>query len=651
VDPSHKKYILENLARKSPAEIARDLGLKERAVKRFLERERPSGRKPAASAPSGPASAPDIGRTIGFLALLLASGFLVYSNTLSSSFHYDDQFMILENPAIRGLRLPEIWDAFNTRFLAGLSFALNYAAGGLEPAVYHWTSVVLHALAAFAVFLLVRLTLTTPRVLERPLPAAAPPIAGFAALLFLAHPVQTQAVDYVWQRAAVLAALFYALSLYFYARWRLSGRRPDLVFSFSAALAAMFTKETAFTIPFAIALYEFLFFGPELLARRLRRLAPFLLLLAVIPLTLTRVDKISTNLMRPETAARGTQDGGAPAFDMTRWVTEEKMTRGEYWLTQPNVVRTYLRLFFFPVRQNLDYDYPVTGSPDAATALSLALEIALAGAAVFFRKRFPVVSFGILWAFLAMSLESVVVQNDVIYEHRLYLPMAGWSMAFAAGAAELVRRRRPYLVAAGLLVCALGAAAWHRNRVWKSELTLWQDVVQKSPKKARGYYNLGIEYEKLSRTDEAVAALLKACEYDRAYAEKKGGRYYPDAVEDFLRLGNIYAKQSDAAKAAGYYEQALAIQLSLGRNPYRIYTNLANAQGAMGQVEKACESYRRAMQAAPREARIFSNAGSYYVSIGRTAEGIGFLEEALRIDPGFEEAKRSLDAARGGSTR
>ena len=176
-----------------------------------------------------------------------------------------------------------------------------------------------------------------------------------AALLFVVHPLQTQAVSYVVQRVASLAALFYLTALALYAWARTDGPAPRraraLAFAgaLASALLAMFTKEIAFTLPFAIVLLELAFFrGPA--RTRAALVAPFLLLLPVIPWQLGGSDRPLTQLM-------------ADVGDLAQVArADSTLPRAAYLATQARVVVTYLRLALLPAGQNLDHDFPVERS-------------------------------------------------------------------------------------------------------------------------------------------------------------------------------------------------------------------------------------------------------------------------------------------------
>lgn len=549
-----------------------------------------------------------------FPLLLVPLGLLVYLKALQAPFVYDDRMYITDNPAIRSLG--GFAELSGTRYIGFLSFAVNYALSGLTAFDFHLTNIVIHIVNAVLVYLLVEAIFRTPAmrgrggVVEADAGAAA---AAFVSLLFLTHPVQTQAVSYVSQRFTSLAALFYLGSILLYLRGRLlfeagAQRRAWLAcgVSLAAALAAMKTKEISFTLPFAAAMVEFLFFpgrregtaGP----RPRLMLLPHFALLPVIPLTLLA----------------GGSAGGDVAVELRRLQLTEAATlsRGLYLLTELSVVVTYLRLLFFPVNQHIDYDYPISRSLlEPATLASLLLLSALAASALLALLRSRrgkagppalLYAFGVFWFFLTLAVESSVVPiQDVIFEHRVYLPSVGAVAAFAGvllGAHRLLRFRglllktaAPVFLVATAVVLAvpLSAATWKRNTLWCDEVALISDAIGKSPGKARLYYARGLAF------------------LDRGMAEA--------ALSDFDRAA------------------------ALGLDAADLYNNRAIARAGVGEIEGALDDFSRAVERDPGLARARFNRALTLARLGRGGEALAELARYIRLtDPAT--ARASLTA-------
>jgi hypothetical protein len=199
---------------------------------------------------------------------------LAYSHTFQSPFQWDEEDFIVQNPVVRDLEYfaspskakgidPDYEIFLRTRYVGYLTFALNYQIHGFDVLGYHIVNVTLHILNAVLVYLLVQLTFKTPFLKETPLRNHSGPIALFSALLFVSHPVQTEAVTYIFQRHASFVTLFYVGSLVCYVLWRLRGEAKEAskwerlsVYGLSllSCVLAMKTKENAFTLPIILSL-------------------------------------------------------------------------------------------------------------------------------------------------------------------------------------------------------------------------------------------------------------------------------------------------------------------------------------------------------------------------------------------------------------
>jgi hypothetical protein len=488
------------------------------------------------------------------LVLIVTTTLLIYYNTFQSPFVFDDEIYILDNAKIRNLG--NFLDISGTRYIAFLTFALNYAVGGYNTFGYHLVNIVIHAINGLLIWWLVLLTFETPKMGQVGGNSQVRYfIALTASLIFISHPVQTQAVTYITQRFTSLATLFYLLSIVLYIKTRFTataGSPKGKWFFYSASLLsavlAMKTKEISFTLPFIIVLYEFAFFKdktPNI--KRLFYLIPFFFTLAIIPLT----------LFAPEL---GLGERGVGIDEKIRWWQIKDLTyisRHDYLLTQFRVIMTYLRLLVFPVNQNADYDYPIFHSIlDPQVFLSFLFVLSIFGSAIyiFIRSRKTgngyalLASFGILWFFITLSVESSIIPiRDVIFEHRLYLPTVGAVIAFPTGIFYLFeyRKMKNFVVATFLLLLftavPLGVSAYSRNLVWKDGITLWKDVARKNPWNSRAHNNIGTAYAKQGLIDEAIA------EYREAL------RLKPDLAD----LADVHFNLALAYKVKGLKNEAL----------------------------------------------------------------------------------------------
>ncbi|MGE5280104.1 MAG: tetratricopeptide repeat protein [Deltaproteobacteria bacterium] len=615
-----------------------------------------------------------------FLAFLLiaAMGAAVYSNTFSSSFHWDDEPSLTANPAITDIRdLRGIWNFWPTRFVTYLSFAADYHFHRLDVTGYHVVNLLIHVGSALLVWLFFLLTFQAPWFKDRPIARHARLLALFGGLVFAAHPVQTAAVTYVVQRAASLAAFFYLASLCGYARFRLRVERgaspAGTTFFYAAALGAallaMFTKEMAVTLPVMVLFYEFSFFRTPGKALRWRYAAPFFLVLAAVPATMW-----ATRLVNLGEIHRSTEL--MPSLPPLR-----------YFLTQLRVVVTYLRLAFFPLNQNVDYDYAVAqslGEPRILASLLFLAGLCAFGVRLFRRQR--MVSFGLFWFFIALAPESGLIPiRDVIFEHRLYLPMAGYCFLLAGGMYPLFGRRSARamtLVLAGI-VAAYAMLAFSRNAVWKDDLTLWSDAIRKSPNKARPYHIRGLAYQRAGEAGKAAADLetartldpvfvsllydnrmktsLDRKDFDQVIADAATAlELNPDDAVAYNSRGLAYLNQEDQERAFSDFNRAIELDPAFAaayNNRGRVYEHRGDPQAALADFDRALsimprlEAARanrkelldlldavaragRVLAADPRNAEAYGYRGYAYLKLGRDRQAVADLSRALELDAG-----------------
>lgn len=587
------------------------------------------------------------------LVLLLAAAFVSYANSFGVPFQFDDAPHIAENPLIRRFDLlfggtddcdqvatdPElslVCRSLPTRITGYLTFALNYRVHGPAVSGYHAVNVAIHA--ANAVLLYIIVTLLVSRMRRRELAPHADPavIALVASLLFTVHPVQTQAVTYIVQRFTLLAALFSLLSTACYLKWMAArdqpagegaedrsraGRRKAAGWylgALAASVLAMKTKQTAFTLPCILLVMDVLFFDgrPN---RRLLRIAPFLLTMAIVPLDLMgEVGSLGDLLSELDRTSR----------------ESAMLPRDAYLFTQFRVILTYLRLLVLPLHQNLDYDYRISRSllePDAVLSLLFILVLIGAATAAAVRSRredVPVrlIAFGVFWFFAGLAVESSVIPiADVIFEHRLYYPSMGVIVsavtAVVLGVSRLSRSKPGVLrTAAGLaavLVLAFGTATWLRNGVWKSEVLLWSDVVSKSPEKYRAHINLADAFRKEKDLRRAIG------HFDRAVALD------PGRAHGYLWRAMVSRDLGDRDAARADLDRAIA------RDPAdaRAYSSRGLVLSELGRGDEALKDFDRALRLDPRLASVFNNRGVHFLREGRLDEAYQDFLSALAIDP------------------
>ncbi len=560
-------------------------------------------------------------RNVDYLGCLaaVALGAVIYSNSFKVPFHFDDNLTIIENNLIKSLNNPALlWRFDPSRFFTYFSFAVNYYYGKLNTAGYHAVNLALHLGVTALVYFFIRLLVNLHRSLSDTRERRWVPL--LTALIFVSHPLQTQAVTYISQRSTLLAALSYFGTVILYFFYRRDKKKEYYLGAAGVFFLGLFTKPIIVTLPLALVLLE-VFFKKEFSddADSLKwikgigkRVLPFLLMALSVPALLAMWKYSAADWEHYIAMTRETR----------------KFTRYEYLLTQFNVLMTYVRLLFVPYGQNLDYDYPIARSFFIfPTWLSFFGVMSLVILAVRQFRKNPLISFGIFWMFVTLSLESSLFPiSDVINEHRLYLPMAGFGLAVTAALIRLFHSRTILVSVFGIVIAVFSVLSYIRNEAWGDKPAFWQDIARKSPNKARVHNNLGIIYADAGRVDEALAEYRKAVELDGNYAHPHNN------------LANIYFKQDRFAEAREELAQALAVDPDYPGG----YYNLGNVAWAEEKFDEAAEHYAAAIRLRPSFVPAMVALGKCYRRKGDIAKGEFYFRAALRIDPDYDAAYSNL---------
>jgi tetratricopeptide (TPR) repeat protein len=601
---------------------------------------------------------------------LVAVTVLAYANTFSAPFVFDDIPTIVDNPAIRhlwplgDLLFPSVGGlTLAGRPLLALSLALNYAISGTAVWSYHATNLLIHLLAGLTLFGLLRLTLRRP-ALPITVIAAELPLAFVIALLWTIHPLQTQAVTYIVQRAEALMGLCFLFTFYAFARG-LTSPRPWRWWSVALTVCTlgMGAKEVMATAPVLVFLYDRTFFAGTF-ARAWRERSRFYLGLAATWLPLA-VFILSTGGNRGGTVGLG--------VGVTPWA---------YALTQFEAVTRYLALTVFPIGQSFEYGtFWVT---DPLTILPYAFVlIPLLAATIYALWRRPLLGFAGAWFFVILSPTSLTPGTiQMIVEHRPYLSLAAPLSLIVLGLHRWLGRRSLWLFGGLALACI--TLTFLRNATYQSAYTLWADAVVQRPKNPIALNNLGEALFKLDRVPEAIARYQEALRYapidaktnyNLAIAYERIGRRAeslalyaeivrrkPDFAEAHSNYGFVLLQTGRTAEAQAEFETALRLKPTLPE----AHNNLGNLLLQSGRIDEAIRSFQAAIKLRPAYAEAHYNLGNAVAQQGdmpgaithyaeahvnygnallqleRIPEAITHYEAAIRLQPSLYNARNNL---------
>ncbi len=605
--------------------------------------------------PAGqPAAGSTRWRTLVGGAVIACAALAAYANSFHGPFVFDDLTSIPDNPTLRSLA--QAWRPPHGAAAGGLSVAgrpvlnftlgLNYAISGYDVWSYHAFNLAIHILAGLTLFGILRRTFLRPG-LSGKFGEASWALALVISVLWTLHPLQTEAVTYVIQRAESLMGLFFLLTLYGFVR-SLDSPRPGRwqVFSIVACLLGVATKEIAALAPFMVILFDRTFVsGSFREAWRRHRWQHVSLLATWLPLLLLL-------------AGTGGNRGGTFHFsEPAIWVGHA--------LTQFEAVTRYVWLTFCPYP--LIFDYGEIPPPGLGWAVLWATPVvALIGATLVALRRWPAAGFLGAWVFVILAPTSALPATlQIIVEHRMYLPLAAILTLVVTGA---------YLAAGrGILpvfFVLAGLAGWltaERNADYRTEIALWGDTVAQRPSNARAHNNLGHHLYVAGRTREAIAQYEKALALDPKYIDAHNNlgsalleipgrlgdaiaqyqeslRLKPDYPEVRYNLGNAWLK------VPGHVNDAVAqFQAALQMKPdyAEAHWSLGNAWARTpGRQNDAIAEYQTALRLKPDYAEVHYGLGNLWLDTpGRMNEAIAEYQEALRLKPALAEAHNNLGSA------
>jgi tetratricopeptide (TPR) repeat protein len=561
-------------------------------------------------------------REVLMLSILPLLVFLIYSNTLQGPFLFDDEPNIKENPHIRlttltmgGITRAGFESPSSHRPVPNISFALNYYVHKYNVLGYHLVNILIHITTGILLYLFIKTTLSLPSLRSGYKNHTWIPF--IAVFIWLVHPIQTQSVTYIVQRMNSMAAMFYVLSLWLYARARLAEekkkKRALVGGCILAGILSLGSKEMAATLPFFLFLYEWYFFRDLSWAWLKRHFMPIVGML--ILLVFVALMYLGTHPLEKILETYGARD-----FTLTQRV-----------LTEFRVVVYYITLLIFPhpSRLNLDRDFLLSHSfiDPVTTLLSIGTIGAFLGLAIYMAKKDRLLSFCILWFLGNLVIESSVIGLEIMFEHRTYLPsMLVSLMAVTLCYRHIKSKWQGVAVLCGVLM-VFSVWTYQRNSIWRDDVTLWEDCVAKSPKKARPHLNLGLALEGKRRIEDAMGHYYQAL------------RIKPDYGEAHNNLGLVLANQGNLKEAVGHYRQALSSKLHFAE----AHNNLGLAFRRQGRLNEAMSHYTEALRIRPNLAEGHNNMGVALAIQGRLNEAIHHFSEALRIKPDYEAAQRNLN--------
>lgn len=559
---------------------------------------------------------PDDGRnpewkyTLSMGAFLFLLSILVFLNVFKNDFvGYDDQNLVLNNPAIRSLSPAGIAQMFvpkhrgNYQPIRALSYAIDYAFWGLRPSGYQLTNIILHAITVIGIWrLLRRLVPETPALV--------------AAMIFAVHPLHVESVTWISARKDVLSLAFFLGAILLYER---SEEEKSVIFYLSSIVSgalALLSKLTAVGLPLCILLLEMCrdgWPGTAEWRRKLTRLLPHILLVCLV---------VGLNFVRSGApSSHGDALAGLDHIDRT-------VTR-DIWLSMPLVVCRYLGLLAFPV--NLSTHYDITRVSELGDVLAIfpimfLAAIIIIGCICFVTGK-RAVAFCVGWFLITFLPASNIVPTAAMMTDRyMHMPSIGFA-AFLAIAMSYPLKRLPgeekqlkrmlILFPIVIVLLLLSVLTVRRNTDWRDTKTLFQRTLLVSPRSVDAHLAIGAMYDLEGDHESAI----------RMYRD--GLKVVPDHYRLLYNLGVSYMKK-------GWLRQGTeALEKSRAANPgfAPAHFQLALCYHQQKRYEEAVAEHRETLRLNPGLAVSHGDLGRLYAQMGKPDLALAELNRALKLQP------------------
>jgi tetratricopeptide (TPR) repeat protein len=633
--PEHQKYVLENINKKSIKSIAEELHLKERKIRKFLEKEKIKRKK----TDSQPLPYKPVKKTTLLLSLIfiIVLGFVAYGNSLDNKFVWDDEILIVNNDYIKNLHnIPGFFTKNITyattdksnfyRPLQMLTYAFDYTVSKLDVRTYHFTNIIMHILVAGLLYWLAQLLFQNSL------------LSLVSGLLFVSHPIHTEAVTYISGRADPLAALFVLLTAIFYIKY---ANKANTVFFYLLSIVsyvlALMCKEVTLIAPLVLIIYDSVYkFAGKI---SLKRYLPFLLILFVyIFLRKTVLNFPVKNIIVMQTT-----------FVQRIPVIFQSLA-------------LYLQKLIFPAKLHMEYELIIPPLTDVRVILGMVTALALLLMAILCRKKEKAVSFSVTWFLINyLPISNIYPLNAFFAEHWIYIPsiglfiLAGWVIGKMLEKGRILKYL-VYLLLAFLLACSLYLTR-KQNLYWKDSEHFYKATLKYSPGSSRMHGGLAFIYFQKGMMDEGIAEAEKSLELDPNFVtayENLGNAYLikglydkaietcekaikinPEAVVAHQNLGAVYFKKGIFDKALAEFEKIL----SLNPNYKDIYNSIGSTYAMMGKYEEAIPAFQKAMERDPNNVSLYSNLAQVYYYDKKYDLAIKYCDQARKlgydVDPEF----------------
>jgi tetratricopeptide (TPR) repeat protein len=558
-------------------------------------------------------------RSILLLFFLLC---IAYSNSFFVSWQFDDHPNILNNKNIQinTLSFSSLKEAcFSpknknkiSRPVAMISFALNWYFHKDNVFGYHVINFLIHFFNSCLLFKCLLLIFNTPKLKNIKIDLYF--VSFLSAALWALNPIQTQAVTYIVQRMAILAAFFYLCGIFFFLKAKDSGEKKYYYFIIPCYLFGVLSKENAAILPLSLLLIEIFFFN------NLNKIKKFYLWVIIFIIIFVGICFFF---------------GNGDFLFLVKGYSWREFTLKERIYTQFRILIFYISQIFYPLpsRLSLSHYFPLSQSffMPLTTFFSFTSIFFLIVISWVYKKKYPIFCFAILFFFLNHIIESSVIPLELIFEHRNYIPSFFLFTPLGIFFYKLLFDYHSKLIKLLSVFCLVvlfiffGTSTFKRNNVWLTKESLWQDAFLKNPHDSRtlNNYAINLAWNGKKKQDKYIAIELfkKSLEYRMP---RKLVR-----AEVYGNIANVYSNLGENKLALFYYEKAL----NLDQNNTKIRYEFTKNQFLLGDLDNALLNANILIKSGVKNPDYYNIYGFILLWKNKPKDGLNSFQEALRLDP------------------
>lgn len=540
-------------------------------------------------------------QSVIFIIFIIILGSVVYFNSLGGAFIWDDAGLVKNNVYLKSWsNLPQIftqniWAGIGEgscvyRPLQMVTYLADYSLWNLDPRPYHLTNMLLHILAALSLYWFVNI-LFNHRLL-----------ALFSGLLFVCHPVHTEAVSYISGRADPLVAIFILIAFIFYLKFLNASNLFSWIITLLSFVLALLARENAIIFPALLLVYHYAF-------KKKLEIKPFLSILGIaVGYLVFRL--IFKDTLFYDTPVASTFLQRLPGFFAA--------------------LANYVRILFLPLNLHMEYGNIFYSFLSFPAIIGLGIILFLLFYVFKSKHQDRLVLFSSLWFIVALlPVSNLYPLNAYMSEHWLYLPAIGFCIILAQVFVYLFEKDKIRPLALGLFIFWLFCYSHltiKQNAYWKSELSFYQRTLAHAPSSEKVYYNLGNLLCARGETEQAILMYLKAIELNPRYTNA------------YINLGGAYIGLGRNEEGIKYCQQALGLDSRLSG----AYYNLGGAYYNLGQKDQALKMFQKCIQLNPLHVEAYNNLASGYAEAGNIDEAIKLWDRCVKINPDFTTAHFNL---------